>query len=287
MNRKNKPTEAQIKNSRTYQHYLDRFTLLGISMFEWKNLPSSVDPRFLELTLFGKGFAVFFKDEVMGYLCLPCTIGTPLNVYNIPTERVAYANNGYQNYLNETNSVLIYNNYLRTNSQLGVEEYAYRIANIERTIDINVNGQKTPIIITCKENQRLTLKNIILQALGNEPVIYGYKNIDTDSLNVLKLDIPYNSDKLNQLKKEYYNECLTYLGISNVNEQKKERLLTDEVERNQGGINAQKFTRLDARKDACKQINEMFGLNIDVEYRTSPEEVEEQYQKLEDGEEDE
>ena len=269
---KAKPTQAQIENTYAYQHYLDRFTLLALSMFEWINLPETVDPRFLELTLFGKGYAVFFEDEEMGFLCLPCTIGTPLSVYNIPLERDAYANNGYRNHLTEKNSVLIYNNYLHTDSQLGVMEYARRIANIERTIDTNVNGQKTPVLITCKDNQKLTLKNVILQAMGNEPVIYGYKNLDSDSLNVLKLDVPYIADKLNSLKKEYYNECLTYLGISNVNEQKKERLLTDEVERNQGGINAQKFTRLDSRKEACEQINKMFGLDMDVKYRITPEE---------------
>ena len=55
--------ESAELNKASYIQYYDRLTELSISMFEWRNLPDSVDPRFLELTLFANGYAVFFKEE--------------------------------------------------------------------------------------------------------------------------------------------------------------------------------------------------------------------------------
>lgn len=240
---------------------------LSISMFEWENLPDTVDSRFLELVLFGDGMCVFFEDEEIGYLALRTAIGGNLNLYQIPTERRAYASNGYQKQLNEDNSVIIFNNMLHTNSVLEIEVYAKRLYNLDRAIDVNTNAQKTPILITCDDTQRLTLKNLYMQYDGNEPVIFGDKNINPNSLKVLTTGSPYVADRLYQLKTQIWNEALTYLGISNLNVQKKERLISDEVLRNQGGTIASRYSRLNARRQACEQINKMFGLNISVDYR--------------------
>lgn len=254
-------------NNYTFMQYYNRLTELSISMFEWKNLPKSIDSRFLELVLFTDGMAVFFKDEEIGYLALRSMIGGKLNVYQIPTIRTAYASNGYNAMLDETNSIIIFNNMLHTNSLLDVEQFAKRLYNLDRTIDVNANAQKTPILISCDESQRLTLKNLYMQYDGNMPVIYGDKNLNPNSLKVITTGAPYVGDKLYQLKTQIWNEALTYLGISNINITKKERLITDEVTRNQGGTIASRYSRLEARRQACKQINDMFGLNIWCDYR--------------------
>lgn len=259
--------ESLLMNNRTYLQYYNRLTELAISMFEWKNLPDSVDPRFLEMCLFSDGMAVFFEDEVLGYLCLQVMIGGKLNVYRIPTDRRAYATNGYNKPLDETNSVIIFNNYLHTNSMLDVEMFSKRLYNLDRAIDVNANAQKTPVLIQCDESQRLTMKNLYKQYEGNEPFIFGSKALDTSGIKVLQTGAPYVADKLYQLKTQIWNEALTYLGISNINTQKKERLITDEVTRNQGGVVASRYSRLESRRQACKKINEMFGLNIECDYR--------------------
>lgn len=259
--------ESAKRNTGAYIQYYNRLMELSISMFEWKNLPESIDSRFLELILFSDGMAVFFRDEVLGYLALRTTIGGHLNVYQIPTERMAYASNGYQKHLNAEDSVIIFNNMIHTNSLMEVESFAKRLYNLDRAIDVNANAQKTPILISCEESQRLTLKNVYMQYDGNEPVIFGDKNLSPNSLKVLTTGSPYVADKLYQLKTQIWNEALTYLGISNINLQKKERLITDEVIRNQGGTIASRYSRLNARRQACNEINKMFGLNISVDYR--------------------
>lgn len=276
--------ESAYMNNRTYLQYYNRLTELAISMFEWQNLPETVDQRFLEMCLFSDGMCVFFQDEVLGYLSLQCMIGGKLNVYRIPMERRAYATNGYQRDLDETNSVIIFNNYLHTNSMLDVEMFSKRLYNLDRAVDVNANAQKTPILIQCDESQRLTMKNLYKQYEGNEPFIFGSKGLDANGLKVLQTGAPYVADKLYELKTQLWNEALTYLGISNINTVKKERMITDEVTRNQGGVVASRYSRLESRRQACRQINDMFGLDIWVDYREDFQDIQEQQNENEEEE---
>lgn len=259
--------ESARNNAAGFRQYYDRLTELSVSMFDWKNLPDTVDARFMELALFRDGMCIFFQDEVMGYLSLRTMIGGNLDVYQIPTQRMAYASNGYNRELDQTNSVIIFNNMLHTNSMGVVETYARRLYDLDRTIDVNAKAQKTPILIQCDETQRLTMKNLYMKYEGNEPYIFGDKNLNPNDLRVLKTDAPFVADKIYMLKTQIWNEVLTYLGISNINVQKKERMISDEVMRNQGGTIASRYSRLEARRLACEQINRMFGLDIDVDYR--------------------
>lgn len=257
-----------MANGATYVQYYNRLMELSMSMFEWKNLPDTVDERYLELGLFSSGCMVFFKDDVIGELALNMTYQGGFDIYGEPTKRRAYSRyNQFQTTLDKDNSVIIWNNMLRTNSALDVQMFAYRLYNLDRIVDINANAQKTPVLITCDEKQKLTMKNLYLQYEGNYPVIFGDSNLDIKSLSVLKTDAPFVSDKIYDLKVKIWNEALTYLGISNINTTKKERMITDEVIRNQGGTIASRYSRLESRRRAVKKINKMFGLNITVDYR--------------------
>lgn len=260
--------ESLVRNNQSYIQYVNRLTELSISMFEWKHLPPSVDRRYIELELFQNGRVVYFNDEVIGDLCLDCITSGRLDVYGEPYLRRAYSRyNEYQKMLKSTNSVIIWNNYLRTNSVLDVEIFARKLWLIDRIIDVNVNAQKTPVLVQGTEKQRLTLLNLYKEFDGNTPFIFGDKNLDLNALKAIVTDAPFVSDKLYQLKTQIWNEALTYLGISNINIQKKERLITDEVTRNQGGTIASRYSRLDCRRIAADKINSMFKTNIEVNYR--------------------
>ena len=260
--------ESAKYNNATFRYYYDRLIEMAVSRFEWKGLPDTVDTRYLELALLTDGKAVFFYDEVLGYLALRCAIGGNMSVYRIPLNRRAYAANGYQKSLTEKDSVIIFNNMLHTNSIYALEIYAKKLYNLDRAIEVNANAQKTPILVQCDENQRLTLKNAYMKFDGNEPVIYGDKNLNPNSLKVFQTGAPYVADRLFQLKTEVWNEALTYLGISNINTTKKERMITDEVTRNQGGIIASRFSVEESRKQACKEIEKIFALTgVDCVFR--------------------
>lgn len=276
--------ESAVMNNATYIQYYNRLIELSIAMFDWTGLPGTIDPRFLELTLFKYGQAVFFEDEVMGYLTLTNAVQGGFDVYGYPVASRAYSPyNNYQKNLTLDDSVIIYNNYLRTPSSLDVEVFAKRLYNLDRVIDVNANAQKTPVLIKCAETQRLTMKNLYKEFDGNSPVIFGDNGLNDANFTVLSTEAPYVADRIYQLKTQIWNEALTYLGISNINVQKKERLITDEVSRNMGGVIASRYSRLNARQNACEKINKMFGLNVWCEYRDDYRELDEE---LEDVNED-
>lgn len=265
--RRTKFGDSVAKDFIQYNQYFNRYKALSMAMFKWDNVPETIDTRYLELTLFERGQAVAFLDEVLGLIVLPVSTAGKLDVYNNPIIRRAYANNGYQRNLDESNSVIIYNNMERTNTMNDIYNFALRLNNLDSTIDVNINAQKTPILIKCAEEQRLTMVNLYKQYEGNEPFIFGEKNLDMNGMTVLKTDAPFLANQLWDLKNQIWNEGLTYLGISNISYQKKERLISDEVIRSQGGAVACRYSRLYERQIACERINSMFGTNMSVEYR--------------------
>lgn len=267
--------ESAILNNRTYVQYVNRLTELAISMFEWSGLPESVDSRYIELHLFSNGCMVYFDDEVMGNLCLDCTYNGGLDVYGYPILRRAYSSyNGYNRLLKNSNSVIIWNNLLHIPSEADIRAYARRLWMLDRIIDVNANAQKTPILVQGNEKQRLSLVNLYKEYDGNAPVIFGDSSLNTEGLKSISTGAPYVADRIYELKTQIWNEALTYLGISNINIQKKERLITDEVTRNQGGTVASRYSRLEARRQAVERINDMFGTNIKVNYREDYQEIE-------------
>lgn len=259
--------ESAKTNTLDWRMYFDRLTELSLSVFDWKNLPKTIDPRFMELCLFGDGQSLFFKDDVMGFLALRCMIGGTWDVYQIPTRRTAYASNGYHKDCDENDSVIIYNNMLHTNSILPVEIYSKRLWEYDQIIDINARAQKTPILLSCEESQRLTMKNLYMKYDGNQPFIFGDKNIAPNSLKVLNTGAPYVADKVMELREQVWAEALTYIGIVNIRNPKKERMITGEISSAMGGVVASRFSRLQSRKEACQKINDMFGTDIDVDFR--------------------
>lgn len=258
--------ESLQQNNYTYMQYYYRLMELSLTAWNWTGLPDTVDSRFLELTLFGDGQAVFFQDDVMGFLALQVSNDGQLNVYRVPSRYRAYAVTGYNKLLNDRNSVIVWNNYLHMNSVLDVMQFARRLYELDRIIDVNAKAQKTPVLVTGTEQQRLSLLNLYMKYDGNEPVIFGDKNLDISALKSIDTKAPYVADKIYQLKTQIWNEALTYLGIANVSVEKKERLVADEVERSMGGTLASRRSRLKSRQEACEKINDMFGLDIWCKY---------------------
>ena len=282
IDRKN-ATEAENErmNSYSYLMYLWRLMDLAMSVFEWRNLPEGVDQRMLEYWLLLNGLCVFFYDEDLitsdlasgkapeGYAVLQAFISGKWDMYNYPEARRAYAVNGLSVDLTEKNSVIIYNDYFRTPMFPTLQMYATRLANFDRTIDVNVQAQKTPKVIRCSDKQRLTFEQLMMKVDGNQYTILADKNkVNMDDIEVLDLEAPYVGNDLLIGKQRYWNEVLTYLGIENVTTEKKERLISNEIFSNMGDVEAQRFTRLNARKRACEEINRIFGLEVDCDFRS-------------------
>lgn len=259
---------TMIVNNKTYIDYLDRLKLLAVSLFKWKGLDDVAGfgaSRFLELSLYENGRACFLKDDNLGYLALKVNPSDKLNVYNLPEKVMAWSI-GYNKTLPFDSVVYIMNNELELPTSQTLSLFAYRLYETERSIDVNLLAQKTPVLIEGDTKTILTLKNVYMQYSGNTPFIFGNKQFDiSNKLNVLKTDAPYLVDKLELHKHEIWNEALTYLGIDNANTDKKERLITDEVESNNDLISYYLNCFYKTRKQACDLINERYELNIEIE----------------------
>lgn len=267
---------AKELNNRTFTDYYYRLMLIARSVFEWKNLPNGIDEKWIERYLFSEGRCVFYKDDTLGFMVASMTEGSPVNNYNEPTEIKPYAINYTYNgeaLENDKNCVIIRNNDEMIPTSPTIQLYAMKLSNIDRTIDTNINAMKMPIIIKCSEKQKLTLKRVIQQRNENEPVIFGDKNLDTEGIEVLNTNAPIVFKDLQLQKHMVFNECMTFLGINNANQDKKERLVDDEVQANNEQIEASFNIMLKARERAAAKINEIFGTNITVEKRIDYKEV--------------
>lgn len=254
-------------NNKTFIDYLDRLRMLATSLFTWEGLDDIAGigaSRFLEQSLYENGRACFVKDDKLGYMALKVNPSDKLNIYMLPTKVMAWSI-GYEKQYDFEDIVYIMNNELQKPTLASLELFANRLYETERTIDINLNAQKTPVLIEGDSKTILTLKQIYMQYSGNIPFIFGNKQFDiSNKLNVLKTDAPFIIDKLDIHKHQIFDEALTILGIDNANTDKKERLITNEVESNDQLINYYLNCWYKTRKNACDQINEKFGLNIKI-----------------------
>ena len=261
-------------NVNSYIKYRDQLMELGMTMIGWdfskisKEKRQFLNQRQIEYHEYFKGATIFFEDKELGaYLCLPVILGGEFDLDDVPKRRVAYAKNGYRKELTDEDSVIIYNNYLRRPSCYTVNHYANRLADIENAIDVNCKAQKTPVLILCDENERLSMEQLYKQYEGNYPFIFGEKEINVKGVKALSTGAPFIADKMYQIKMQIWSEALTHLGISNISYQKKERLVSDEVIRNMGGTIASRYSRLETRRDAVEKIKDMFGIDISVDFR--------------------
>lgn len=254
-------------NNTTYVDYLDRLKLIATSLFNWEGLDEVAGvgaSRFLELALYENGRAVFFKDDELGYLALRVNPNDKFNVYMLPTKVICYSFE-YNKEKDFDDVVYIMNNNLEKATLETIRLFAYRLYEVEATINVNLLAQKTPVLIEGDTKTILTLKNVYMQYSGNTPFIFGNKGYDlSNRLSVLNTNAPYLIDKLTLHKHEIWNECLTFLGINNTNVDKRERLITDEVNSNNELINYYLNCFYKTRKDACERINKKYGLNIQV-----------------------
>ena len=258
-------------NNQTYIDYLERFKKIALSMFEWVNLPESMNARYLEECLYYKGQAALLKDDNMGYINTQCCSNGQINIYGLPTALNCYSF-GYSKDkklytgLNDENAqkdtcVLVMNTWERVPTAATLELFALRLYEAERTCDVNIKAQKTPVLITVDESQRLTMENLYSQYDGNKPMIFGDKNqLQSGVLKAINTDAPYIADKVTEYKKEIWNEALTFLGINNIAVSKKERLVSDEANYNNELTNLNLQSFLIPRQEAAKQFNELFGL---------------------------
>lgn len=258
---------SQITNYYTYLMKLRQCRSLAENVFCYENMPEMIDVAYMNAVLVNKGAIAFFIDEVMGgLLALPFSISGKLDVYGRPRRIIAYGKNGYNKPLNKDEFVIMYDNYGRYPLILDIYQYAERLAELERTKDINIRQQRTPRIWQTSDEKMRTLKDILNSVDSYSDEVIAYDSFTIDEINGVLLPAPFVADKLQDEKEKLWNEFLRLIGVSNVSIQKKERNIKDEISASNGGTIASRFNRFEPRKKALEQIKEKFNIDIKVSY---------------------
>ena len=261
-----KQIDSQLSNYNTYQMYIRQLLTLAENVFEFKNLPEFIDIAYLNSTLLRQGSIAFFQDEVMGLLALPFVAYGRKDVYDRPIKIQVTGQNGYRRILDKDEFVIMYDNNGRYPLWLDILQYSERIAQMTRTIDINIAQQKTSRVFKTKSGTEKSIRDLVNNVDAYENTILTYDEIDLDDISLVLAPAPYVADKISIDKDKIYNEFLRLIGIANLSYQKKERNIKDEINAMQGGTIASRYSRFEPRKKAIEQINEKFGTNIEVEY---------------------
>lgn len=271
-----KPSTSE--NRQAALEYMYRRQLMGkcISRFTWEGLPNGIDPRFIETTIFNNGYSVFYYDSFFEmFMAMPATISGPLDIQDNPTGYRVTRNGVYSRDVLASESVCIWGNQIRVPEIDVVLSYAARLAQIDRTIEIDLLNERNPMIVACSQDQRLTVQNLISKIYDGEPVVWGTENLAVDNLASMIGVFPLNQNagagavssiKHMESKAKIWGEALTMLGIMNVNSEKRERMVVEEAAGNSGQVLASRESFMKPRQLACEQINEKFGLQISCEW---------------------
>lgn len=263
---RNKQALEVYKNINFTRIY-DYYKMLALNMFTWENLPQTMNSRYIENALYENGLCLVNNDTNMGLISVPCNYGADMNINGESTEVITSGYNYIKtiNYINNKNCVLIRNNDLAKATRHYINNYAERMLEVEMCIRANINQQKFPWFINATEKTKKSLEIIFEKVENFEPFILANREIGLgdNALEVLTMPTPYVADKLNEYKYELEREILTFLSLNN-NFEKKERLLTDEINSNNDFISTNAMLMYKNRLQACEEINKKFNLNVKV-----------------------
>lgn len=256
----NRSKSSQLTNCATLMMYVRQFMTLAENVFQFKNLPKMINVPYLNKILINKGAIAFFYDDVLEtVLALPFNSLGFIDVYGLPTKIQVYSQNGYTRVLNKNEFVIMYDNNGCYPLYLDVRQYAERYAIATRTIDVNIIQQRTPRVWQVSNGQEASLKRILEEVDSFADSIKTYDNLNLEGIECVLQPSPFIADKVQDTKREIKAEFLELIGISHVQYNKKERMITDEIVDSQGNTIASRFSRFEPRQKAVKEINEKFS----------------------------
>lgn len=264
---------SQLTNLLTYNTILAENTSLAKNVFKIDNIPDSIDLGYINGKLIRDGAVAFYIDDnedVKPTLyALPFTTFEYKKPYNKPSKIEVIGEGGYKKVLKEDEFVIMYDNTEKRPIWTDIMQYSERLSECIRTCDINIKQQKTPRIWKVPTDKEKTFKDMINSIDSYADSVIAYDSLEIEGIECILEPSPYIADKVDLHYKEIYNQYLSFIGISTIQFNKKERMITDEIKSQTGGSIAQRFSRFEPRRKAIEEINKKFKAYLEKDLTLS------------------
>lgn len=258
-----------------YQTFKELLELV-LGRFEWTGLPDNMPLYYMERKLITNGSALIYDTEMDGLFVGTGTRSQELNHYE---ESVGYTvsspvSDHNKTYILGDDAIMVKNNSDATPDIDLIWVYSKILTEIRVTQTTNLQTMRFPFMLLANEKTKSSIIEQFRQVTAGAPYIM----IDPELMeehghsadNVFNTDTPYNIDQLQQFYNDIKNEMLTQLGVNtNPSQDKKERLLVDEISSNDDETSGYIQTRLKEREEAAKKASELFNTEITVELTDS------------------
>lgn len=254
---------AQI-NTCLYQYYVDIMLKMAMSRFQWVNLPTTCDARYLEYILITQGMAsIAFPKNMPGkFLSLQCAPHGHLNMYDRPIKWEAIGHNSTRYYCDKNNGVVVFDNETRYPLMSGIELYANELVHIRMTKRMNRLHQQIPFILSGPQEKQQDMINLFKQIYGGEPAVLTTDGFEQLNYNALTTGVKFIGEELAIDEANTWGRIYTMLGIEN-STLKQERQTEDEIRAQKNPANLIVSSSIDERRKAADALNKLFEDYID------------------------
>lgn len=256
---------SAIDNTRVYYEIMTRLSMLAQNIFVWNNLPDTMNKRYIEKTLFYHGTLFAYKPEGLSTpVCAKASGSNNVNRYFEPSEYIVSDAMDTKT-VPASQGVVLRCNYQGIPLCNIAQIYAKRLYELTVSANVNTKLQKFPTLITAPRSKAKTARDMYLKIDGNSPVVFEYDDNKDVEIKCVNTGTPYVADKLLDTYRDTLFEYLTILGVKTANVDKRERMITSEVDSNNEVLSLYTHCFDVGRQDFCRELNSKFNLQTTVE----------------------
>lgn len=269
------PSTVHCRNTALVEYYTRYLFQKVISVFEFENLPEEWADNYFKYVLFGYGVIAVIYTDKYGVICQDCGL-SGFDVFYQPT-RCIIANPhlpGLKEFKIHENCEII-----KLQPDYGsvmdlVTTYADLMALALETTGANLLNSKLSYVFFAENKTAAeSFKKLYDRVASGEPMAVIDKNLlledGTPAWQMFTQNVGQNyiTDRLLNDMKTLEDQFNTVIGVPNANTQKRERMITDEVNANNVDTQCRVNLWLETMNKDIEQVNKMFGTDIKVKYR--------------------
>lgn len=274
------PNVVHSSNTAVFNFFVRYLMQRLISVFKFSGLPEEWAPNYFSYVLFGIGYIAIFNTDKYGVIPQKCTIGDRVTLFRQPS--IALVTNPvfdrtYQLRIGQDCEIIKMQPDFGSGLDI-VSTYADLMTMAIESAGINMYNSKAGFVFFAdsKAGAESFKKAYDQISSGNPMAVIDKSLLREDGTPNWQFFMPsvgqnyITGDLLNDMR-TLENQFNTFIGIPNANTQKRERLITSEVEANAVEISTLPVVWLETMRQDIAKVNRMFGLNISVSLRYAPE----------------